>query len=406
MANVMYLVHRIPYPPNKGDKVRSFHMLEQLLQSHRVFLGAFIDDPADEEHVPRLASMCADVHLERLKQPWTKVRALRGLVQRKPLSVCHYRSSGMWRWVKSTLEQHAIDACVVVSSPMAAYLLPTQSSSPRFILDLVDVDSQKWRRISEATSWPMSWILRREAALLLRHERRMVSIAQEAFLVTVREAALFESLAPESKGHMTVMGNGVDPDFFNPNQTRVSPFRSGEKAVVFVGTMDYWPNIDAVRWFAMEVMPALRKVCPDSVFHVVGRNPTAEVVALEKLGVRISGPVPDVRPFLQHASAVVAPLRVSPGLPNKILEALSMGQPVVTTAACAQAIETSESGGVLVAESVDGWIDHLHTLLNLSQRKRHLSERARETVLSRFKWADQLAPLQHALDSIQERVSP
>lgn len=405
MGKVMFLVHRMPFPPNKGDKVRSFHMLEQLLEHHQVYLGTFVDDPADEEHVPVLAAMCADLHLERLRQPWAKVRALRGLVQHKPLSVCHYGSGGMRQWVRSTLQQHAIDACVVVSSPMAAYMPPHQVSRSRFILDLVDVDSQKWRRISDATNWPMSWILRRESRLLLRHERRMVSNAGQSFLVTARETRLFESLAPECRGRVQVMGNGVNADFFSPAQTHVSPFRADEKAVVFVGTMDYWPNIDAVRWFAAEVMPALRQACPQAVFHVVGRHPTPEVRSLEQAGVRISGTVPDVRPFLQHAAAVVAPLRVSPGLPNKILEALSMGQPVVTTPACAQAIETSQGGGVLVADSVDDWVAHVRMLLTQPQRQRDLSACARETVLTRFKWADQLAPLRRSLQSIPEEAT-
>ncbi|MGI9217990.1 MAG: TIGR03087 family PEP-CTERM/XrtA system glycosyltransferase [Hydrogenophaga sp.] len=406
MGKVMYLVHRMPFPPNKGDKVRSFHVLEQLRSQHEVFLGTFLDDPADEEHVPALAAMCADLHLERLRHPWAKLRALRGLVQHKPLSVCHYSSSGMRQWVRRTLQQHAIDACVVVSSPMAAYMQPHGASHPGFVLDLVDVDSQKWRRIAGATNWPMSWVLRRESRLLFRHERRMVATARQSLLVTPRETRLFETLAPESRGRVAVMGNGVDAQFFSPEQPHASPFRSDEQAIVFVGTMDYWPNVDAVRWFAAEVMPALRQLHPQAVFHAVGRNPTSEVQSLERSGVRVSGTVPDVRPFLQHAAAVVAPLRVSPGLPNKILESLSMGQPVVTSAACAEAIETSEHGGVLVANGIDGWIRQVGLLLTQARYKKMLSERARETVLTRFSWADQLAPLHRSLQVIREGANP
>lgn len=405
MANVMYLVHRMPYPPNKGDKVRSFHMLEQLLQNHRVFLGTFLDDPADEEHVPALASMCADLHLERLKRPWATLRALRGLMQNKPLSVCHYASSGMRQWVRATLAHHHIDACVVVSSPMAAYLVSNPQAATNLILDLVDVDSQKWRRISAAKSWPMSWVLRREARLLLGHETKAVMAARQSFLVTDRETRLFDSVAPECRGRVQTMGNGVDAAFFAVSQARASPFPSGEQAVVFVGTMDYWPNIDAVQWFAKEVLPLLRKTCPAAVLHVVGRNPAPEVLALASPAVRITGTVPDVRPFLQHASAVVAPMRVSPGLPNKLLEALAMEQPVVTTPGCAVAIETDERSGVLVADDAGAWVDQVLMLLTQPERKLVLGGLARQHVLSHFRWADRLAPLRRSL-SIDQELEP
>ena len=405
MANVMYLVHRMPYPPNKGDKVRSFHMLEQLLQNHRVFLGTFLDDPADEEHVPGLASMCAELHLERLKRPWSTLRALRGVVQNKPLSVSHYASSSMRQWVRTTLTQHHMDACVVVSSPMAAYLMPDPQLTRNLILDLVDVDSQKWRRISAAKRWPMSWVLRREAGLLLGHERKAVMAARQSFLVTERETQLFESVAPECRGRVQTMGNGVDSAFFAVSHACASPFPSGEQAVVFVGTMDYWPNIDAIQWFASEVLPALRKTCPAAVLHVVGRNPAPEVLALASPAVRITGTVPDVRPFLQYASAVVAPMRVSPGLPNKLLEALAMQQPVVTTPGCALAIDSYERAGVLVADGTDAWVDQVRRLLTQPERKLVLGGLARQHVLSHFRWADRLAPLRRSLLVDQEGES-
>lgn len=249
----------------------------------------------------------------------------------------------------------------------------------------------------------MSWVLRREARLLLGHERKAVMAARQSFLVTDRETRLFDSVAPECRGRVQTMGNGVDAAFFAVSQDCVSPFPSGEQAVVFVGTMDYWPNIDAIQWFASEVLPALRKTCPAAVLHVVGRNPAPEVLALASPAVRITGTVPDVRPFLQYASAVVAPMRVSPGLPNKLLEALAMEQPVVTTSGCAQAIDTDERAGVLVADGADAWVDQVRMLLTQPGRKLVLGGLARQHVLSCFRWADRLAPLRSSLSVDQDR---
>jgi polysaccharide biosynthesis protein PslH len=396
MANILYLVHRLPYPPNKGDKVRSFHLLKHLLAQHRVFLGTFIDDPEDAVHVDTLRSMCADLCAVRLSPRLARLRSLQGLAARQPLTLGYYRDARLASWVDETIAKERIDAAVVFSSSMAQYVehldnLPT-------LVDFVDLDSAKWSQYASSRSWPMSWLYRREGEHLLAYERAVATKVQHSFFVTEGEAQLFLRSAPESAARVQAMGNGVDCDYFQPAPERASPFSGRHLPIVFTGAMDYWPNVDAAVWFADEVMPAIRSRWPAAHFHIVGRNPTPAVEALESDAVTVSGTVPDVRPYLQHAAVVVAPLRVARGIQNKILEAMAMGCAVVASRASAAAIETEGRTALLDATDAQEFADQVGSLLSSSRRARGIGEAARACVAQRYSWRAHLSSIDRHID--------
>jgi polysaccharide biosynthesis protein PslH len=397
MANLLYLVHRLPYPPNKGDKVRSCHLLKHLATLHRVYLGSFIDDPDDEQHLPLLRTMCADVFAPRLHPRRAQLASLAGLWSGEALTLRYYRDASLQRWVKRTVERENIDAIVVFSSSMAPYAeglnLPT-------LVDFVDVDSAKWSAYAGQHRWPMSWLYRREGTRLLACERAVAARSARSFLSTEKETALFRSLAPECAGQVEPMNNGVDADYFAPDPARPSPFAAGELPVVFTGAMDYWPNIDAVTWFAREMLPALRKDWPSLRFHIVGRSPTPAVRALAGEAVSVSGTVPDVRPYLQHAAVVVAPLRLARGIQNKVLEAMAMGRPVVASRECGDAIHATAGTELLLAGDVAGHLEHIGALLADPQRAARIGAAGRRRVLSDYAWAAQFAGFDRHLTAL------
>jgi sugar transferase (PEP-CTERM/EpsH1 system associated) len=393
MARLLYLVHRLPYPPNKGDKVRSFHLLKHLARNHEIHLGTFIDDPDDERHVDTVRGYCAGLHVERLSPRGAKLRSLSGLVSGEALSLPYYRNADMQDWVKQTLVQQRFDAAIVFSSVMAQYV-PADLTT---LVDFVDADSAKWSAYAESHRWPMSWIYRREGRMLLDFERRTAARAQRSFFVTPAEVALFTKLAPECDTRVEAMGNGVDADFFAPEHAGVSPYAEGELPIVFTGAMDYWPNIDAVCWFASEVLPGLRQKWPQLRFHVVGRSPTPAVQALASEGVAVSGTVPDVRPWLAHAALVVAPLRVARGVQNKVLEAMAMGRPVVAASACTGAIEAEHGRDLLAATTIEDYATAINNLLTDAQRAREIGANGRQCVLSRYSWDAHLAGIDRYL---------
>ena len=398
MANVLYLVHRLPYPPNKGDKVRSYHLLKHLAARHRVFLGTFVDDPEDEIHVDTVRQHCAELHVERLNPRVAKMRSLSGFLTGKALSLGYYRDEGMTAWVAQIRALHKIDATVVFSSAMAQYApCGNAESYEPTLVDFVDVDSAKWTQYAAQRPWPLSWVYAREGRRLLAFERALAVRVQRSFFVTANETALFQQLAPECKDKVEAVGNGVDADFFAPDAGHISPFAAGHIPIVFTGAMDYWPNVDAVSWFVTDVLPSLRLVLPTVRFYVVGRSPTPAVQALASTSVVVSGTVADVRPYLQHAAVVVAPMRIARGVQNKILEAMAMGRPVVAARNCVEAIGVAEGVELIAAGTALEYVAAIQKLLQQPKHSHAVGTAGRLCVRQRFSWDANLAGIDRYL---------
>ncbi|RVT87739.1 TIGR03087 family PEP-CTERM/XrtA system glycosyltransferase [Inhella crocodyli] len=391
---LLYLVHRMPYPPNKGDKVPSYHLLRHLADRHDVFLGTFIDDPEDEAHVDTVKAWCRDAHFVRLNPRRARWASLRGLLTGEPLGLPYYRDAGLRDWVRRTVAAQRIDGILVFSSTMAQYAeglgLPTW-------VDFVDLDSAKWTAYAQQHRWPLSWLYAREGRQLLRYERQVAAWARASFFVTEAECRLFREAAPEVAPRVHALCNGVDAEFFSPQPERGSPYPADVTPVVFTGAMDYWPNVDAVTWFVQDMLPRLKANWPQLRFYIVGRSPTPAVKALAGPDVEVTGTVPDVRPYLQHAAVVVAPLRLARGIQNKVLEAMAMARPVVAASHCVQAIDGCQAGEVTAADTVDEYLQAVEAWLAHPAAAEAVGQAARCRVLDGFAWPARLAPLDRAL---------
>ena len=399
MGNLLYLVHRMPYPPNKGDKVRSYHLLKHLAARHQVFLGTFMDDPEDEVHIATLRSLCADVHVERLHPKRARVSSLLGLLGRDALTLRYYRSQALSDWVERTTAEHKMQAAVVFSSSMAQYVEGGQNlNGAPVLVDFVDVDSAKWSQYAKERPWPLSWLYRREGRTLLNYERDVALWARRSFFVTESETALFKELAPVAADRVEAVSNGVDAQYFTPEPSHRNPYSKDEQTVVFTGAMDYWPNVDAVTWFARDILPGLRQRHPGLRFYIVGRSPDAAVQALASDAVVVTGTVPDVRPYLQHADVVVAPLRLARGIQNKILEAMAMGRPVVASTACASALNAQVGTELVAAEEVADYTRAISALLADREVAARIGSAGRTCVLQRYSWSAHLAGIDRYLN--------
>jgi len=391
MSNLLYLVHRLPYPPNKGDKVRSYHLLKHLAARHRVFLGTFIDDPQDETYVETVRGYCADLHVARLNPKLARILGLRGLLSGQALSLPYYRNAGLQAWVDRTVRAEKIDAVVVFSSVMAQFV--ERHTDITSLVDFCDVDSYKWTQYAGRHRWPMSSLYRREGERLLAFERLVAARSSRLFFVTPAEVELFVGLAPECAGKIEAMCNGVDADYFSPAHELPSPFAVGELPIVFTGAMDYWPNIDGASWFAKEALPQLARDWPELRFFIVGRSPTPAVQGLANNRIVVTGTVPDVRPYLRHAALVVAPLRLARGVQNKILEAMSMGRPVIASAECATPIDAVAERDFLTAGGIDDFVAQAGALLRAPERAAAIGAAGRKRVLERYSWDAHLSTI-------------
>jgi len=391
-GDLLFLAHRIPYPPDKGDKIRSWHMLRHLSQHWRVHLGAFVDDPADWAHQDVLRQVCAGMCLRPLHPRSGKLLSLAGLLTGQALTLPYYRDGVLRRWVDGKLAS-GMDAVVVYSSAMAQYVM--EAEGPRRIMDFVDIDSDKWRQYAASKGWPMSAVYRREADRLLDWERRVAAEFDAGLFVSEREAADFRAAAPEVADRVGWYNNGVDTDYFTPVGDYANPYGAGETALVFTGAMDYWPNADAVQWFAREILPRVRAARPDALFAIVGSRPGAEVQALADLpGVRVTGRVPDVRPYLAHAAAVVAPMRIARGIQNKVLEGMAMARPVVVSPQGYEGIGAAPGEELLLARDEAEFAAASLAALD----RPDLGLRARQRVLDDYAWDSCLAKVDALLE--------
>lgn len=391
MEDLLLLIHRIPYPPNKGDKIRSYHLLKHLARHYRVHLATFVDDPEDWQYVPHVEALCASSHFARMQPLLARVRSLQALVKNRSLSLEYYRDAAMGRWVKDTVAAHRIERVLVFSSAMAQYADPYRAA--RRVVDFVDVDSDKWRQYAEKKSFPMSWLYNYEARQLLRYERQVARDYDASLFVSAPEAELFRTLAPESSVKIGHFSNGVDTDYFSPHEAHASPYAAGERALVFTGAMDYWPNVDAVQWFCDEVFPTLRQRFPELRFYIVGSRPSPAVQALaQRPGVHVTGTVPDVRPYIAHAAVAVAPLRIARGIQNKVLEAMAMATPVVVSPQALEGIDAVPGSELVLAEDAPAFAAAVGTLLDgQASAGAAIGQAARAKVQRQYSWSSNLA---------------
>ena len=399
MQSVLFLCHRIPWPPDKGDKIRSYRVLRRLAEHYRVYLGTFVDDPADWQYLPEVEAVCAGVCVRPLK-PWSaRWRALGSLVRGEALTVGIYRDPVMRRWVERVLSDPKPDLVLCYCSGVAPFVM----SHPqlRRVMDFVDADSDKWRQYAQAHRGLTHMIYRREAQRLAAFERAIAEQFDASVFVSEAEAAFFRKQAPALAAKVHGISNGVDAGYWDPQRGYSYPYPPGERAVVFVGAMDYRANVHAAQWFVREVWPRIFTQRQNAHFYIVGSKPTAAVRALGEIsGITVTGRVEDVRPWLAHAHAVAAPLRIARGIQNKVLEALSMEKVLLATPAAYEGIDDFEGRQGCISDSPEIMATEALRWLDAPQVVRVPAARA--MVRSRFDWVRNL----DAYESVLCNASP
>jgi sugar transferase (PEP-CTERM/EpsH1 system associated) len=398
MQSALFLCHRLPWPPDKGDKIRSYHVLQRLAQHYKVYLGAFIDDPADRRHLAAVQAVCADVCVRSLP-PWrARGRALLSLLRREPLTVGCYRDGSLRQWVEKVLAEQQPDVVLCFSSGVAPLVM--RDTGARRVMDFVDADSDKWLQYAEAHRGLARMIYRREARTLARFERAVATRFDASLFVSEAEAAFFRGTNPDIADRIHGVPNGVDAVYWDPAGAYANPYRVDERVVVFAGAMDYRANVDAVTWFAQTVWPRVLAGCAPARFYIVGSKPTREVQALGELaGVTVTGRVEDVRPYVAHAHVVAAPLRIARGIQNKVLEALAMEKVVLATPEAWEGIEDFAGRQGCISGSPEAMAEAALQWLATQQPARVPTARA--MVQARFDWTRNLDAYERVLRGSQ-----
>ena len=383
---ILFLCHRVPYPPDKGEKIRAFNLIRGLARRHKVHLLTLADGAVPD--LTQLEEMCEAVEVFPLSRPAAYVRAALHVLRPGPLTLSFFESDELTNRLKELARRERFDVMVVYSSSMAPYaaLLPDVPA----VLDMVDVDSAKWGQYARFAPLHLRPVYALEARRLRRYEASLAGRFQRIILATANETRLYKSFAMSAgagTARVETVLCGVDFDFFQPLDLP----KSSKPSLVFTGQMDYFANVDGVGHFAREVFPRLRQRFPELELVVVGRSPAPAVRALGELpGVQVTGAVGDVRPFLARAWAFVAPLRIAQGVQNKVLEAMASNLPVVVSDRVLAGLSDGgfRSGRDLLAASSDEEMERaVASLIEDPATRERLAEHARQRLLATYRWA-------------------
>ena len=390
MREILFLAHRIPWPADRGDKIRSHHILKRLCEMAPVHVGTFADDERDLRFVGEMDGILASNHVELRSKPQWRAGA-EALLTGQPVSVRSFASSLMQHWVDKLLASGRVSHIFGFSGQMAQYV--PDDFDGRFIMDFVDVDSAKFESYAGEGNPLMRWVNAREGRLLGTFEREVALHADASLLVSEAEADLFRRRT--GVDNVMALGNGIDTEYYDPTAKfkKLHPVFP-DPLIVFTGQMDYRPNIEAVTDFATHAMPIIRARRPEASFAIVGRNPTQPVSDLSMLpGVQVTGAVDDVRTWLGAADVVVAPLRIARGIQNKVLEAMAMARPVVASPAAAEGIDAQPGIHFFVEPDVAAEAERVCALLDQPSAALEIGAAARAHVTQHYGWESQLSPL-------------
>jgi len=374
--DILFLSHCVPNPPNKGEKIRASQEIKALSECYRVHLVCFARNEQELDDANALRTCCASVYAELLPFRSALAHAAIRFAFGGCVNMVFYESSKLRDYVIGLSRRINFSAVVVYALPMAPY---APASIP-ILFDMQDVDSEKWRQYGRMKRF--GFLYNCEARRIRKNELQYAKTAACTLLTSRQEAQLFRELAP----FVTVdcMENGVDFDLFDPVKVPVLPELSSRRFISFVGTMDYYPNEDAATWFAREALPELRRRAPDVEFFVVGNNPVSRVRALARLpGVTVTGGVPDVRPYIAQARAVVAPLRLARGIQNKVLEAMTLGRRVFATTGVARTFGDDIPAALTCCDSVQEFAAAITPEL---EKLPSPDYRIRDQISDRFTW--------------------
>jgi sugar transferase (PEP-CTERM/EpsH1 system associated) len=392
VKGILFLAHRLPFPPDRGDKIRSHHVLKALAKLAPVHVGCFADGAADLAAEHELAMLCAS-HFMILRDKHLVMAGCEAIVRGEPVSISAFRDAGLASWVDRLLRSGQVDTIYVFSGQMGQYV--PASWEGRLVVDLVDVDSAKFEAYAGSGKLLMRWINAREGRLMRKEEARLAERADHTLLISKAEAALLQSRLPAgTRAKVSAMGNGIDTASFDPAKVAPEPALLQAPAVVFTGQLDYPPNVAAVQRVQRTILPLIRQRHPTATFEIVGRNPVPEVLALDgRDGCRVWADVPDVRPFVAAAAVVLAPLDVARGVQNKVLEAMAMARPTVVSPSAATGIDADDGMHFRIAESDPALAEAVSDLIGDPTAAQTMGSEARHFVVSQMGWPAMLSGL-------------
>lgn len=413
--NLLLLAHRVPYPADKGEKIRTFNHLKYLVgKGHNVAVFAPLENSDDLKFAEQLSEKL-NIRVVHAPLDNRHVRILRGLTTKQALSVTNFHSTELQNKLKSVIASEQPDAIMCTSSAMAKYVFHSSTAALikeqdiRLVMDFMDLDSLKWQQYAARKPWPLSLIYKRESKLLSAFESKVLDDFDASLFVSKEEKDLLHN-NPELRSKVHVVSNGVDRAAYYPSggpansqtankSTEVDLFNDGSPIILFTGVMDYFPNEDAVIWFADAVWPSLIQKYPLAKFVIAGMRPSRKVSELEtRTGIEVTGYLDDILPYYQQADFLVAPFRVARGIQNKVMQAMACGLPVLASPEGATGINCVNNEHLVIASTSDDYLNAIELLTADAASYRRISQGGLELVAKQYSWDSENTKLEQILN--------
>lgn len=389
--NILFICHKVPYPPDKGEKIRAFHIIKHLSRRHRIFLYCLSGNKDDLKYKDELKKYCFSVNIYPVRIFFSLLRSAAYLFTKHPLTLAYFFSFRMKEDIRKILDNEPIGAIIAYCSSSAQYAVDAKAKLK--IIDFVDIDSDKWDNFAKISRFPLSLIYKLESGRLRKWEKRLSEIYDASIVTTEKEKEKLEIIDPAGKDKISVVPNGVDLD------SKAQGGHSRSSFIIFTGQMDYLPNVDAVIYFYQKILSLIKKEIPDIQFYIVGRNPVRSIRILCKEAI-ITGEVEELGGYLARASVYVAPFRISFGISNKVLQAMASGLPVVATSKVLEGIKACPGKNILIGDTPQEFARKTIGLLQDAAMYDYISGNARDFIKDSHDWGKNL----EVIDSILRRV--
>ena len=396
--NILFLAHRIPYPADKGDKIRSFNEIKYLSKNHDIYLGTILDQESDKSYIVELEKYCKEIYAVHFDK---KLKLLKNLFTDKPFSISNFYDISLQDYVNATLREKKIEAVICFCSSMAEYVLRNTQliengfAGTTLIMDYVDLDSDKWLQYATYTSFPLSLIYNTEHRRLFKYEMKINQSFHHSIFISQREVEVFKKLYPEAR-NIHVIPNGVDYEYFSPYQSDINQ----QPILLFTGVMDYFANEDGVRWFCKKIFPKIKREIPRVQFYIVGNRPTNLIWNLSEIdGVTVTGYVHDIRQYYWKADVCVIPLRIARGLQNKVLEAMATGNSVVATSNASDGVVCHKDVDIVITDNEEKFAHEVISLLKDENRRKEIGRKAVENIRKNYSWEANLKAFDNLLQT-------
>jgi len=387
---IFYIAHRIPFPPNKGEKIRTFNQIKYLSDKHDIFLCFLVDDKRDLAFVESLRDYCGNMEFTYIPSFFSKIRGLvQSFFSSLPITILCFRSKRLEKRLNRIFKEQQFDIVIASCSSVAQYI-PTHIK-PK-VMDLIDVDSDKWSQYAQFAKFPKKWIYKREAQRMKKYEQHLINTWEKCYVISPQEAQV---VASQKK--LEVLANGVDLEYF------ANTYQNHGVNIVFLGTMNYFPNEDAILYFHKQIWPQITERDHHAKLYIVGRDPSPAICELKSDRVIVTGAVEDTRPYLQNAKVAIAPIRIARGVQNKVLEYLACDLPCVISSSAAEGIDLKDLNDGL-------WIEDTPTqfaerVLYCLQNDVEISPQRRQKFAQKYSWQTHLHNWEQQLTSIVQGTS-